>query len=184
MEEYKITNSRIETFLSGQRLFFFQGLIVVFGLLGVFKDYKEVLLALPIVVIIYVALFLYHFQRSQTNQCYKRRIEDKINDLCGEKLLFYHELGVEKIEKQNRFIFFNIASYTVLVFISIVAFVTYFTGTNTGVDKAFIILTAIVLVVLMIFFVRAVIDIKRTINDTMNTYIPDIEKGKSENTEG
>ncbi|PDS26258.1 hypothetical protein [Flavobacterium branchiophilum] len=174
IDEYKITNERIESFIKTQNTFYWQGLAIVFGLLGVFRQYKEVLLALPIVIIIYVGLFLYHYQRCLTNQIYKKNIEDKINQICGEKLLFYTDLAFNKIEKSNKFITFNILSYSVLIIISIIAFITYFTGTTSGVNKYFIVATAIVLMALTSFLILAIIDIPKKIKKINDEYIPEI----------
>lgn len=174
IEEYKITSDRIEKFLSSQKHFFFYGLTIVFGLLGIFQDHQEVLLALPIVVFIYVGLFLYHYQRIVISQLYKEKIENKINALCDEKLIFFTELGFRKIEKTNKFIIFNILSYSVLIIISIIAFITYFTGTNNTVNEIFIIATAIVLGILLILFIIALLDMPTKIKKTINEYIPDL----------
>lgn len=178
LDEYKITNERIESFLKSQVTFYWQGLAIVFGLLAVFKDYKEVLLALPVVIIIYVSLFMYHYQRCMTNQLYKRKIEERINQLCGEKVLFYSELAFNKLEKSNKFVPFNILSYSILIIISFIAFITYFTGTTTGVNDYFIIATAIVLFILTVIFILAVIDIPKKMKKITENYIPEIMNEK------
>lgn len=174
LEEYKIVSDRIESFLKSQIYIFFYGLTIIFGLLGIFQNYQEVLLALPIVILIYVGLFLYHYQRILISQTYKGEIEKKINDLFDEKLIFFTELGFTKIEKRNKFIAFNILSYSILVLISIISFITYFTGSNNSVNEVFIYLTAAVLLILFIYFVVAVMEIPKTIKKTTEKYIPEI----------
>ncbi|MEM9679117.1 MAG: hypothetical protein AAF901_02235 [Bacteroidota bacterium] len=180
LEEYKITNERIESFLKSQITFYWQGLAIVFGLLAVFKDYKEVLLALPIVILIYVSLFMYHYQRCITNQLYKRKIEERINALCEDKVLFYSELAFEKLEKSNKFIPFNILSYSILVIISFIAFIVYFTGTTSGVNKVFIIATAIATIIITIFFILAIADIPKKMKKIKYEYIPEISSDDGE----
>lgn len=180
LEEYKLTNERVENFLSSQSKFYFQGILIVFGLLGVFRDYKEVLLGLPLIIIIYVGLFLYHYKRCLTNQEYKRHLEIKINEISGENLIFYTQLGYDKVEKNNKFIRFNIFSYLILIAISITAFVIYFTGTTASVNRYFIIITALILILLLGMLVLAIRDIPKQLKTIKESIIPGLANAINE----
>jgi hypothetical protein len=123
IEEYKITTERIESFIKNHRDFYFHGLTIVFGILALFKDFKEIFLILPLIVILYISIFMYNYQRTLTNQEYRIYLENKINDLMGEKLIFYSELAYKKIEKKNRLAKFNgLASLFLLILSCIGAF--------------------------------------------------------------
>ncbi len=176
MEEYKIATERVESFIKVNSSFYWQGLAIVFGLLGIFRDYKEVLIGLPFLITIYVGVVLYNYQRTLTNQVYKRYLEDKINKICGEKLLIYTELGYGKIEKNNKFVKFNYFSYTVLILTSIIAFISYFFKESNNFNDYFIFVITILLIILFILFINAIRDIPKIMDKINKTYIPEILK--------
>lgn len=181
MEEYKITTERVESFIQINNTFYWQGLAIVFGLLGFFKENREVLLALPFLIIIYVGIVLYNLQRTLYNQEYKIYLEKKINKICGEKLLIYTQLGYNKVEISNKFVHFNYLSYAMLILASICIYIGYLFDKKNDFNLYFKFSITFLLILLIIFFLIAIMDIPRKISKIKTQYIPELQNKKGRN---
>jgi len=126
LNDHDSTNQKIEQFIKSQIAHFYGGATLIFGILAIFGNMKEqsgftlILYLIPITLLLYFGVIMYHYQRTYALQGYKKYLEEKINKIAGEKLIFYGELGMEYMERRNRFVKFNMISNGVLFVISIV----------------------------------------------------------------
>lgn len=168
LNDYNITNEKIEQFIRAQVGYFVSGNVIVFGILGIFGysdealGYTEILYLIPITLLTYFGTIMYHYQRTLALQGYKMYLEEKINSLAGEQLIFYGKLGMRYLEKENRFVVFNLLSYGVLFLISIFISVLA-TIYNINEISEFIIIGILVFTVLLSsIFIWASLKVKKT----------------------
>lgn len=168
LNDYNLTNEKIEQFIRAQVGYFISGNIIVFGILGVFGysdkalGYTEILYLIPITLLTYFGTIMYHYQRALALQGYKQYLEEKINSLAGEELIFYGKLGMKYLEKENRFVVFNLLSYGILFLISIFISVLA-TIYNINEMSQFIIIGILIFTILLaILFIWAARKVKKT----------------------
>ena len=127
MEDYKITNEKIEQFMRNQ----FNHLNTAFLLIGGFFAFiyasssgdtypnLDKIVWLPLFVALICGLLLYHYQRIMGLQGYKISLENAINEHLGQPTLLYGYIGMNEMVKKNPFQTFNLFIYiAVYLFIS------------------------------------------------------------------
>lgn len=171
LNDYNLTNEKIEQFLRSQVNYFISGNVIVFGILGIFGSIKkntdsnyfiEILYLLPIVILTYLGVIMYHYQRVLALQGYKKYLEESINKIAEQKLVFYGKLGMKFLEKENRFVFFNFTSYILLFLMSIFIAVIATIYDKEQVSNLILYSVIIVTILLLIMFIWAVLRVKNT----------------------
>ena len=118
IEEYKLINDKIEHYLRNQ----FRMMNIAFVLIGSFlgfafypnKEYAELRIQflnyLPFFILIILSFVAYHYQRTMGFHGYKKYLEEQLNKIAEENIIFYNmELGL------NQMIFHNALSGFILV---------------------------------------------------------------------
>ena len=124
IEEYKLTNEKIEQFIRNQHQYLNTALIIIGGLLffGLSKG-TEYLNYLPILTGLIIGFIGFHFQRTIGLQGYKIYLEKSINNILQENVICYAQIDLEFMVKKNRFSYFNLLIYIALyVMISLIAY--------------------------------------------------------------
>lgn len=152
MEEYKLTNSKIEEFLQSQHKYINSLLLLIAGCFVFIFDSDQTsrlyyLLYLPFVFICIIGVFIYHYKRTMGLQGYKRYLEGEINNELKSKTLFYGELGNKYMIKRDPFSLVNFISY-IVIYVGLVGLANtnnpdnyYFTILNISMGLSFLLLT-------------------------------------------
>jgi hypothetical protein len=178
LNEYNLTNEKIEQFLKAQVGYFISGNFIIFGILGLFGNSKEllgfstiILYLIPLTILTYFGTIMYHYQRTLALQGYKQYLERKINEIAGEKLIFYGELGMKYLEKENRFVVFNILSFGVLFLISIFIAILATIYNLEEISNTLILSVIGLTLILLGIFVWAIFKVKKTPSTILNVSI-------------
>lgn len=94
LNEYNVTNEKIEQFLRLQERLIYISLFFAFGSLKVTEEIEvaDILYLLPLALAGLMSFILYYYRRNYLLQGYRSYLEDKINQQCEGDTIFYSKL--------------------------------------------------------------------------------------------
>ncbi|MEM6687067.1 MAG: hypothetical protein AAF617_14900 [Bacteroidota bacterium] len=124
VEEYKLTNEKIEQFIRNQHQYLNTALIVIGGFLFFVLTKGIVYIKfLPIITALILGFVGYHYQRTIGIQGYKIYLEKSINKILKENVICYAQIGMKQMVYKNIFGAFNLLIY--IGFYAIITYITY-----------------------------------------------------------
>lgn len=123
LNEYNLTTSRIEGFLSRQDIILQVSIAILGGAIGFTLTTTvsdESLLIIPIIPMFLFSHILYHYNRAIVAQGYREYLQEKLNSLMKEDYLKYSEIARRYLLQTNPFTKLNSITFPLIIVSTIV----------------------------------------------------------------